>query len=117
MHRKNLLPMSWDIEHILPKKWDVGFFPGVGDEIVEDKIEHIGNKVPFETVKNIRASNGFFAKKKEFYRTSAIKIVRNLCNYTKWDIQAIEIRDVHISDEIMKTLQSWIDEYDRDVAP
>lgn len=114
--QSKLLPKSWDIEHILPQKWDVGFFPNVGDDIVKEKIEHIGNKVPFETVKNIRASNGFFAKKQELYRTSAIKIVRDLCNYPKWDLGAIEVRDVQVSDEIMKTLQSWIEEYDRGAA-
>lgn len=107
-----LLPKSWDIEHILPQKWENGYFPNVNDEVVRQTIEHIGNKVPFETVKNIKASNGFFAKKQELYRTSSIAVVRELCNCTRWGLAEIGIRDVHISDRIMDKLVAWIREYD-----
>lgn len=107
-----LLPKSWDIEHILPQKWENGYFPNVNDEVVRQTIEHIGNKVPFETVKNIKASNGFFAKKQELYRTSSIAVVRELCNCTRWGLAEIGIRDVHISDQIMDKLVAWIKEYD-----
>lgn len=106
-----ILPSSWDIEHILPRKWEDGFFPNVNDEIVYEKIEHIGNKVPFERVKNIKASNGFFAQKKELYQTSEIAVVKELCSYAQWGLSEIDIRDVHVSDEIIDRLEQWIKEY------
>jgi hypothetical protein len=59
-------------------------------------------------VKNIKASNGFFGKKKELYKTSTIQIVRDLVTHDKWGLQEIEIRDVHASDDILKVMKEWM---------
>ena len=47
-HQKELLPEKWEIEHILPKKWKSSYFPNTSDEEVNETIEHLGNKIPFE---------------------------------------------------------------------
>src|SRR5699024_7308518 len=59
-----LLPEKWEIEHILPNKWQNSYFPNVSDEEVNETLEHLGNKIPFEKRLNIMASNGYFEKKK-----------------------------------------------------
>lgn len=67
-HQSELLPEKWEIEHILPQKWQSSYFPTNSNSEVKELIEHIGNKIPFEKRLNIIASNGYFAKKKESYR-------------------------------------------------
>ena len=42
-----LLPGKWEIEHIFPQKWQTNYFPDESDATVKEKIEHIGNKLPF----------------------------------------------------------------------
>lgn len=58
-----LLPEKWEIEHILPQKWQSNYFKNSEDEI-KAKIENIGNKLPFEKTLNIVAGNGYFTKKR-----------------------------------------------------
>lgn len=60
-----LLPSKWEIEHIFPQKWQTNYFPDVSDATIKEKIEHIGNKLPFEKKLNIVAGNGYFGKKKK----------------------------------------------------
>lgn len=43
-----LLPAKWEIEHILPQKWQSTYFIDLSDDTIREKIEHIGNKLPFE---------------------------------------------------------------------
>ena len=57
-----LLPDKWEIEHILPQKWQSNYFLNNSDEEIKEKIEHLGNKLPFEKRLNIVAGNGYFAK-------------------------------------------------------
>ena len=45
------------------KKWQTNYFPNVSDEVIVEKIEHLGNKIPFEKKLNIVAGNGYFKKK------------------------------------------------------
>lgn len=46
--QNELLPEKWEIEHILPNKWQNSYFPNSSKEEVNEVIEHIGNKIPFE---------------------------------------------------------------------
>jgi len=57
------LPAKWEIEHIFPQKWKNNYFPNVPDDVISEKVEHIGNKLPFEKKLNIVAGNGYFTKK------------------------------------------------------
>ena len=74
-HQSELLPEKWEIEHILPQKWQSSYFPTNSDSEVKELVEHIGNKIPIEKKLNIIASNGYFAKKKESYRKSKVGIL------------------------------------------
>ena len=107
-HQSELLPEKWEIEHILPQKWQSSYFPTNSDSEVKELVEHIGNKIPFEKRLNIIASNGYFAKKKESYRKSKVGILLELTqNNNNWGIEKIRERDIRISDEFVRILNEW----------
>lgn len=109
----DLLPARWEIEHILPKDWKNMYFPNVQDAIVDEKIEHIGNKLPFEKRLNIQASNGFFSKKKQQYSASNIAITKAMgtSDMMDWNLDSITERDERVSKEVTQTLERWNNEY------
>lgn len=108
-NQKGLLPNKWEIEHILPKKWQDSYFAKVSDEVVEDIIEHLGNKIPFEKRLNIVASNGYYTKKKQYYKKSNISIVKELSgdHLSDWKLEQIMERDIRLSDRIMEIFDDW----------
>lgn len=108
-----LLPAKWEIEHIFPQKWQTNYFPDESDETIKEKIEHIGNKLPFEKKLNIVAGNGYFAKKKKEYTASKIAITNamGISDVQDWNMDSIMKRDIRISDEIIKILNRWNNEY------
>lgn len=108
-----LLPAKWEIEHIFPQKWQINYFPDESDETIKEKIEHIGNKLPFEKKLNIVAGNGYFGKKKKEYTASKIAITKAMgtSNVADWNMDSIMKRDIRVSDEIIKTLNRWNNEY------
>lgn len=108
-HQEELLPDNWQIEHILPQKWQSSFFPDVEAKVVNDMIEHIGNKTPFEKKLNIIASNGYFKKKQTEYQKSDIEVTRILVTSidNDWTLGNIEHRDEIITQEVMKLLENW----------
>ena len=77
------------------------------------KIEHIGNKLPFEKRLNIIAGNGYFAKKKNEYVISNIAITKEFGNTisSDWTLDNITERDLKVSTEVMDTLERWKEEY------
>ncbi|MGF3183367.1 HNH endonuclease family protein [Facklamia sp. P12934] len=109
-NQMELLPDKWEIEHILPKKWQESYFPNTSEEEVNNTIEHLGNKIPFEKRLNIVASNGYFTKKKEYYNKSNISFVQELSktHLTDWKLEQIRERDIRISDRIMDIFDNWI---------
>lgn len=108
-----LLPARWEIEHIFPQKWQSNYFPNESDETINEKIEHLGNKLPFEKKLNIVAGNGYFGKKKMEYKASKIAITKEMgdSGIADWNLDSIVKRDVRVSDEIIKILKKWNDEY------
>ena len=108
-----LLPAKWEIEHIFPQKWQTNYFPDVPDEVIKEKIEHIGNKLPFEKKLNIVAGNGYFKKKQNEYAASGITVTREMSSSDihDWDLDSIVERDIRVSDEIHGILKKWDDEY------
>lgn len=107
-HQADLLPEKWEIEHILPQKWQSSYFSTSTDSEVKELVEHIGNKIPFEKKLNIIASNGYFAKKKESYNKSKIEILLELSkNHNDWGLDEIRERDIRISDELVTLLNEW----------
>ena len=112
-HQDTLLPEKWEIEHILPQKWQTSYFPSTSDKEVKDKevkelVEHIGNKIPFEKKLNIIASNGYFQKKQESYAQSKVGILLELSEANNdWGLDEIRERDIRISDELVELLKEW----------
>ena len=103
-----LLPYSWEIEHILPVKWQTSYFNSNKDE-VNELIETIGNKIPFEKKLNIVASNGYFAKKQEQYKKSNIQIAKAMSDkgIKDWKLEEIRERNIRIIDEVIDTFNAW----------
>ncbi len=115
--QKELLPKYWEIEHIFPQTWDDHFFlkeeDGITKVFVEDLIEHLGNKVPFEKVLNIKASNGFFNTKKIAYSDSKIADVLTIKDKNDdWTFNNIQTRDV----EIVKLLSAKLNEWEKEMS-
>ena len=107
-NQDELLPNNWEIEHILPVKWQPNYFNSNEDE-VNELIETIGNKIPFEKKLNIVASNGYFSKKQEHYKKSKIAITKEMSN-TKikdWKLEEIKKNNSKIIEEIIKTFELW----------
>ena len=109
----DMLPGYWEIEHIFPQTWDTKYFTLDADE-ANDKLEHIGNKLPLEKKLNISASNNYFDKKKEKYRESSIAICEKLGNssLSEWYLDNIEKNDENICTQIKGLFQKWISEYE-----
>lgn len=108
-----LLPDKWEIEHILPQKWQDNYFLNVSDDIIKEKIEHIGNKLPFEKKLNIVAGNGYFGKKKKEYEKSEIAVTKKMAELDTddWSLDHIAERDIRVSDALKAVLKKWNDEY------
>ncbi len=106
--QNKLLPYNWEIEHILPLKWQTSYFNSKEDE-VNELIETIGNKIPFEKRLNIIASNGYFSKKQEQYVESDIAIAKAMSNSNikDWKLEEIRERNIRIIDEVIDTFNSW----------
>ena len=107
--QKRMLPDKWEIEHIFPQKWRNDYFPQVGDEVVKENIEHIGNKLPLEKKLNIVAGTGYWGEKKKQYAKSEITIASEMGNsgITDWNLVSIIERDVRIADEIVQIFERW----------
>ena len=112
-HQDDLLPTKWEIEHIFPQKWQTNYFPKESDSTIKEKIEHIGNKLPFEKKLNIVAGNGYFSKKKKEYMVSKIAITNTMgtSEVMDWNLDSIMKRDLRISDEMAKIFARWNSEY------
>ena len=112
-HQDDLLPTKWEIEHIFPQKWQTNYFPKESDSTIKEKIEHIGNKLPFEKKLNIVAGNGYFSKKKKEYMVSKIAITNTMgtSEVMEWNLDSIMKRDLRISDEMAEIFARWNSEY------
>ena len=105
-----LLPSKWEIEHILPQKWHKDYFINIPDEEIKNKIEHLGNKIPFEKKLNIEAGNNYFTKKKELYKGSKVAITKAIGedeSLNEWGLDSIIERDVVVADSIVSIMDRW----------
>ena len=112
-HQDGILPDNWQIEHILPQKWQTTFFPNTDADTVNAMIEHIGNKTPFEKKLNITASNGYFKEKQDKYIKSNVEVTKILVTSIEsdWTLGNISHRDEIIVTEIQELLERWDCEY------
>ncbi|SET20651.1 Protein of unknown function [[Clostridium] polysaccharolyticum] len=83
------------------------------EDTIKEKIEHIGNKLPFEKKLNIVAGNGYFGKKKKEYAASKIAITKEMGTNagTDWNLDSILKRDIRISDSVLDILKGWNNAY------
>lgn len=111
--QKDLLPGYWEIEHIFPQTWDSKFYTFYEEE-VNEKLEHLGNKLPLEKKLNISASNNYFAKKKDRYKDSKIAIIKKLGDSTldEWNLSNIDTNDIKVCEIIKGLLKKWVEEYE-----
>lgn len=101
----NLIPETFEIEHIFPQKWDSHYFTWTNEE-AEMYVNQYGNKIPLEKKLNIQASNGFYSKKKEKYSNSRITEISYLLNFDDWSKDDISNR----SDEMANRLINFFGE-------
>jgi hypothetical protein len=73
---KYLLDGKFDIEHILPKKWN-NYDKWIKSSW-EENLNTIGNLMPLEKALNISASNEFFERKKLEYQKSKVQDAKDL---------------------------------------
>lgn len=111
--QEGLLPGYWEIEHIFPQTWDTKYYD-LDEEDTNEKLEHLGNKLPLEKKLNISASNNYFDKKKEKYRESNIAICKKLGNssFAEWNIDSILVNDTVVSTQIRSLFDKWLADYE-----
>ncbi len=114
----SLLPDKWESEHIFPQKWDTAFYT-IPIEEIKSHIEQLGNKIPLERPRNIRACNGYFVHKKEEYKQSAIAVTKELGNsmYSEWYIKEIEERNRLLNKMLADNFDRWVEEYNKQIQP
>lgn len=109
----DLLPSYWEIEHVFPQTWDSKYY-NLDEEEANDKLEHLGNKLPLEKKLNISASNNYFDKKKSKYKDSKIAICQNLSKsgLEEWGLKNITENDQKVCKQIKEIFSKWIEEYE-----
>lgn len=94
---------KFQIEHILPKVYHN--YDGWTKEQYEENLNKLGNLTLLEKVRNIKAKNEFFEKKKEFYKDSEINDVKSsLCKLKKWTVIECNNRFSDIKERLVNFL-------------
>jgi uncharacterized protein with ParB-like and HNH nuclease domain len=102
-NQTQLIPDTFDIEHIFPKKWQDTNYNGWSMDDATKYLDRFGNKVAFEKKLNIQAGNGYFGVKKQKYSLSKIAAVLELSTYKKndWVKEDIEAREASFKENIL----------------
>ncbi|WP_228413647.1 HNH endonuclease family protein [Chryseobacterium sp. CH21] len=98
-----LIPDTFDIEHIFPKKWQDTNYNGWNIDDAVLNLDRFGNKIVFEKKLNIQAGNGYFGIKKQKYDLSNIAVVKDLSNYHKndWIKEDIDLREIQFKNDLL----------------
>jgi len=98
-----LIPDPFEIEHILPKKWQDTNYHGWTVDDAKLYLDKFGNKIVCEKKYNIQAGHSYFGLKKEKYRRSMIACVHEMSNYQKndWNKEDIELRGRKIKSNLI----------------
>lgn len=109
-NQTNLIPTSFDIEHIFPKKWQETNYNGWEEKDAQLYLDRFGNKIVLEKKLNIQAGNGYFGKKKDKYRVSNVAVTKALAEYYKndWVKEDIEKRESEFIDRIIAFFKSHL---------
>lgn len=86
----DMLYSSYDIEHILPREWN--HYDGWTQDDHKKCLNWIGNLMPLERAKNIKAKNEYLRKKKEFYKDSIVQDAKDMLSIAddKWTPEAVK---------------------------
>lgn len=108
INQSDLIPATFDIEHIFPKKWQDTNYNGWDKKDADLYLDRFGNKIIFEKRLNIQAGNGYFGNKKHKYSESKIASVVDLSNYPKndWVKVDIEQREINFKKNIIDFFKS-----------
>lgn len=79
---RSFIDSKYDIEHILPKKWNN--YDGWTDHIWKEQLNTLGNLIPLSKALNIAAKNEFFNRKKIEYKKSIIQDALDLLDIPEW---------------------------------
>jgi len=106
----DLIPETFEIEHIFPKKWQNTNYNGWNIDDAELYLDRLGNKIVFEKRLNIQAGNGYFGVKKQKYSLSKIASVVDLSNYEKndWIKDDINEREVIFKSNLINFFKSQL---------
>jgi hypothetical protein len=106
----DLIPDTFDIEHIFPKKWQDNNYFGWDRENADLFLDKFGNKIVFEKKLNISAGNGYFGVKKGKYSLSKIAAILDLSNYPKndWVKSDIEEREAKFKENLITFFQEQL---------
>ena len=99
----------YNIEHILPKKWDHydGWTKNWTKTSVKSHIDSLGNLAPFEKILNIRAANESFPRKKEQYRQSKVQDILDLLDSTHWRRKEVKERQKESVARLLKFFKEF----------
>lgn len=88
-----LIPVTFDIEHIFPKKWQNTNYNGWSQEDASLYLDRLGNKIVLEKKLNIQAGNGYFGVKKAKYELSNIAVIKDLASMSQNDWVKSDIKN------------------------
>lgn len=103
VEQKQLIPDTFEIEHIFPKKWQNTNYNGWDNADAEKYLDQFGNKIVFEKKLNIQAGNGYFGIKKSKYSLSKIASILDLSKYPSndWVKDDIEKRELNFKNNLI----------------
>ncbi|MDY3548382.1 DUF262 domain-containing HNH endonuclease family protein [Riemerella anatipestifer] len=103
-NQSELIPYTFDIEHIFPKKWQNTNYYGWSYDDAALYLDRFGNKTVIEKKLNILAGNNYFGNKKQKYGQSSIQTVLDLSNYHKndWTKEDIENREELFKEKLIE---------------
>ncbi len=96
---------KYDIEHILPKKWN-NYDGGWSESIWKEELNSLGNMMPLEHKLNISAQNDFFKRKQEIYKSSKVQDAIDLSadSQLNWTPDSCKSRNDFKTDKILSYL-------------
>lgn len=90
-----------NLEHILPRNPQKGWAHIPADQYPA-LVKRLGNLTLLATRLNSKAANADFAEKKKHFEKSAIKMTKDLCDFSQWTAKEIEARQDRLADLAVK---------------
>ena len=88
-----MLQRKYEIEHILPKEWN--HYDGWTQEKHNTFLNYLGNLMPLEKTKNIKAQNEYLRKKKIIYASSVVRDALDMIDIPDSGWTPSSVQDMH----------------------